>query len=97
MKKEFVPIAETHSQSASIQMQSAAQNLVGSSEVGPRSVKIKSIKDAGREDVYNMYVSNTNCFSVNGGLIIHNCDALRYALFSHCGHGPSGIVASIMV
>ena len=27
----------------------------------------------------------------------HVLDSLRYCLFSHCGHGPSGIVASIMV
>jgi hypothetical protein len=29
------------------------------------------------EDVYNLEVPETECFAVNGGLIIHNC---RYAI-----------------
>lgn len=40
--------------------------------------KIKSIKYVGKEDVYNMEVKDHHNYSVNGGLIIHNCDALRY-------------------
>lgn len=40
--------------------------------------KIKSIKYVGKEDVYNMQVKDHHNYSVNGGLIIHNCDALRY-------------------
>lgn len=39
-------------------------------------IKIKSIKKKGIEDVYNMEVARTYCFSVNGGYIVHNC---RYA------------------
>ena len=27
----------------------------------------------------------------------HAVDAVRYVLYTHCGHGPAGIVASIMV
>nr|DAM08179.1 MAG TPA: Transcription initiation factor IIB,Transcription initiation factor IIB, mini-intein, HINT [Caudoviricetes sp.] len=27
-----------------------------------------------------MYVNNHHNFAVNGGVIVHNCDALRYAL-----------------
>lgn len=43
-------------------------------------VKIKSIKKVGCEPVYNMEVEKHHNFSVNGGLIVHNClDALRYA------------------
>jgi hypothetical protein len=76
-------------------MPNVAQSHVASNRV--TSIKIKRICEAPNEDVYNMSVSNTNCFAVNGGLILHNCDALRYGLFSHCGHGPAGIVASIMV
>lgn len=41
-----------------------------------QKVKIKSIKLKGIEDVFNMEVDNTHCFSVNGGYIVHNC---RYA------------------
>ena len=40
--------------------------------------KIKSIKYIGKQDVYNMEVKDHHNFSVDGGLIIHNCDALRY-------------------
>lgn len=42
-------------------------------------VGIKSIKPAGREPVYNMEVDGYHNFSVNGGIIVHNCmDAIRY-------------------
>jgi hypothetical protein len=40
------------------------------------AVKIKSIRLKGVEDVYNLEVDKTHCFSVNGGYIVHNC---RYA------------------
>ena len=43
--------------------------------------KIKQIKYIGKEDVYNMEVKNYHNFSVNGGLIVHNCiDSVRYAV-----------------
>lgn len=42
--------------------------------------KIKQIKYIGKEDVYNMEIKTHHNFSVNSGLIVHNClDALRYA------------------
>lgn len=42
-------------------------------------VKIKKIEKCGKADVYNMEVENVHNFSVNGGLIVHNCmDATRY-------------------
>lgn len=44
---------------------------------------IKSIRYVGKEDVYNMEVKTHHNFSVNGGLIVHNClDALRYHIFT---------------
>lgn len=43
-----------------------------------KQAKIRSIKHIGKQDVYNMQVKDHHNFSVNGGLIIHNCDALRY-------------------
>jgi hypothetical protein len=39
--------------------------------------KVKSIKCIDSEDVYNMEVARHHNFAVNGGLIVHNCDALR--------------------
>ena len=44
-------------------------------------VKIKRIRYIGKQNVYNMEVKDYHNFSVNGGLIVHNCiDATRYAL-----------------
>ena len=40
--------------------------------------RVVSLTRAENADVYNMTVKNTHNFSVNGGLIVHNCDALRY-------------------
>ena len=42
-------------------------------------VGVAKIEIEPNEDVYNMEVMGTHNFSVNGGLIVHNCmDALRY-------------------
>lgn len=42
-------------------------------------VKIKSIREMGKADVYNMEVKCHHNFSVCGGFIVHNCmDAARY-------------------
>ncbi len=40
---------------------------------------VKAVREAGIADVYNMEVKNHHNFSVEGGLIFHNC---RYYLFS---------------
>ena len=41
---------------------------------------VKSVKKIGFAPVYNMEVKDYHNFSVNGGLIVHNCmDAARYA------------------
>lgn len=41
-------------------------------------------------DVYNMEVSGTHCFSVNGGIIIHNCmDETRYLVNTVLRHKSS--------
>jgi len=44
--------------------------------------KIKSIKNAGKEDVYCL-VGVKNGTMIANGIITRNCDALRYALFTH--------------
>ncbi len=42
-------------------------------------MRVKSITYAGKSDVYNMEVMQTHSFSVEGGLIVHNCaDEMRY-------------------
>lgn len=44
-------------------------------------VKIKSIKQIEKADVFNMEVETHHNFLVNGGFVVHNCiDAIRYAL-----------------
>ena len=42
-------------------------------------VGITAVRSAGREPVYNMEVDGYHNFSVNGGVIVHNCmDMTRY-------------------
>ena len=43
-----------------------------------KSVRVKGIERLERQDVYNLSVDKDNSFAVNGGIIVHNCDALRY-------------------
>ena len=46
-------------------------------------MKIKSIRYAGKADVFNMEVDDTHDFIVQGGIVSHNCsDAWRYAAMS---------------
>jgi hypothetical protein len=46
-------------------------------------VKIKRISLVENEDVYNMEVKNHHNFSINGGLIVHNCDSFGYGLLAY--------------
>lgn len=42
-------------------------------------MRIKSIRPAGKADVYNMEVEDTHDFVIQGGVISHNCaDEVRY-------------------
>lgn len=44
------------------------------------ATQVVAIEPCGNADVYNMEVEHTHSFSVQGGLIVHNClDALRYS------------------
>lgn len=66
--KKFVKSVEKYI----LQTNTKKQNTV-------KTVKVQGIENIGREDVYNMEVLGTHNFSVNGGLIVHNCmDSLRY-------------------
>lgn len=56
------------------------------------SVQIAKIEVDNREDVFNMEVADNHNFSVNGGLIVHNCmDETRY----FCATTLAGIVRLI--
>lgn len=43
-----------------------------------QSIGIESIEFDGYEDVYNMEVTDNHNYAVNNGVILHNCDAMRY-------------------
>lgn len=64
--------------------ESLEQTNIPRQDVAPESADmsfaaIKTIKRAGKEPVYNMEVDGVHNFSVNGGIVVHNCvDALRY-------------------
>ena len=46
-------------------------------------MKVKSIRYAGKADVFNMEVDETHDFIVQGGIVSHNCaDEWRYAMMS---------------
>lgn len=46
-------------------------------------MKIRSIRPAGRADVYNMEVADTHDFVIQGGVVSHNCcDEVRYMCMS---------------
>ena len=46
-------------------------------------MRIKSIRYAGKMDVYNMEVDETHDFVIQGGVISHNCaDETRYLCMS---------------
>lgn len=51
--------------------------------VRPVRAKVKSVEQDGEEPVYNMEVDGNHNFSVNGGLIVHNCmDETRYFVYT---------------
>lgn len=41
-------------------------------------MKVKAITPAGIEPVYNMTVDEFHNYLIHGGIILKNCDALRY-------------------
>lgn len=41
-------------------------------------MKVKSITYQGKADVYNMTVEDTHDFVIQGGVVAHNCDEIRY-------------------
>ena len=55
--------------------------------------KIKNISYAGKQDVYTLTVNKYHNYSICGGIISKNCDALRYAVFTHFATGVGGLLA----
>jgi len=46
--------------------------------------KVKSIEEAGEDDVYCLNVPAHGNFVVNEGIVVKNClDSLRYAIYTH--------------
>ena len=41
-------------------------------------MRLLSRESNGKQRVYDLYVYGTHNFTVNGGIVVHNCDALRY-------------------
>ena len=74
-------IVENNSLSTNTQkLNAVANNAV--QDYQANFVKIKKITKCDAEPVYNMEVETHHNFSVQGGLIVHNCiDAVRYAMF----------------
>lgn len=61
-------------------VKSLRQTSTAKQNTAPSLVRIKSVHPIGKQAVYNMEVEVHHNFSVNGGLVVHNCiDATRYA------------------
>lgn len=74
MKQEHAKCAEKSLPQTNILHKSAALENAPVFFVG-----IKEIRPCGKQPVYNMEVDEHHNFSVNGGIIVHNCmDAVRY-------------------
>lgn len=77
--KRCVNIVEKYSRQINMQKRDSVLGHVQLSN-DTKTTKIKAIRFYGIEDVYNMEVKDHHNYSVDGGLIIHNCiDATRYA------------------
>lgn len=49
---------------------------------GVNEIRVKSVKRLSKkEDVYNMTVLRNHNYSVEGGMIVKNCDGLEYVIY----------------
>ena len=48
-----------------------------------KDTRVISIRPKGIDDVFCLYVPEYNEFTIEGGLVVHNCDALRYSLMEN--------------
>jgi hypothetical protein len=78
MKKGLAKFAGGSTLQTNIQKSKRAPKNADISYVG-----IKGIKQLDKESVYNMEVDTHHNFSVNGGIIVHNCmDDIRYLCYT---------------
>lgn len=47
-----------------------------------RGKRVKAVELCGTADVYNMTVDGCHNYAIGSGLIVHNCEAMRYGLMS---------------
>lgn len=46
-------------------------------------MRVRTVKPAGKQDVYNMEVNEVHDFVIQGGVVVHNCaDEWRYFCMS---------------
>lgn len=82
MRQESAPFVGKSSQSTDIQEQRPAARLVG----------LHSVKRTGKkEPVYNMLVEDNHDFCDGNGIVLHNCDALRYFCYTIIRKPEGGI------
>lgn len=55
------------------------------------TTRVRQVRWNGYASVYNLYVADGHSFTVEGGLVTHNCDALRYGLMAE-GVGDQRVV-----
>jgi len=51
---------------------------VNFAEIIAKPVRCVSVEDWNEQAVYCLFEPKTNSFTIEGGLIVHNCDTLRY-------------------
>lgn len=77
-KKERVRFADENSRQTNILRRNVAPKVAALNFVG-----VKDVELLGTEPVYNMEVVGNHNFSINGGLIVHNCmDSIRYLAYT---------------
>ena len=78
MKKGFVRFAENLLQRINMLKQDTVRQSAQDGANAIELCEIIGIRKVGKADVFNMEVEHHHNFSVAGGFILHNCDALRY-------------------
>lgn len=50
--------------------------------------RVAKIEPAGQADVYNIEVESAHNYAICGGIVVKNCDALRYMMDGRPRHRP---------
>jgi hypothetical protein len=59
-----------------------AKTKVNFAGIIAKPVRCVSVEDWSEQPVYCLFEPKTNSFTIEGGLIVHNCDTLRYLCMS---------------